>query len=181
MAKAKKDTTAEDTRAMTAIEIAVELRTITEAIIEAGGECDDATMAALNGWNAQLEVKAENIALIKERIESEIGYFKRIEEQARARRKARENTIERLRKYLAGAMQMADVKSIKRNDGLFSISLVDGRDTVEIDDQNKIPMDLCDIVEVIRPLKERIAERIAAGETVPGAHIERGEPYVTIR
>ncbi|NLH78188.1 MAG: hypothetical protein GX465_14245, partial [Acidobacteria bacterium] len=95
--------------------------------------------------------------------------------------KARENTIERLRKYLAGAMQMADVKSIKRNDGLFSISLVDGRDTVEIDDQKKIPMDLCDIVEVIRPLKEKIAERIAAGETVPGAHIERGEPYVMIR
>lgn len=177
----KKETTAEDTRAMSAIEIASELRTITEAIIEAGGECDDATMAALNGWNAQLEVKAENIALVKERIESEIGYFKRIEEQARARRKARENTIERLRKYLAVAMRAADVKSIKRNDGLFSISLVDGRDTVEIDDQNKIPMDLCDIVEVIRPLKERIAERIAAGETVPGAHIERGEPYVTIR
>lgn len=180
-AKKKSDNPEATKRALTAIEIATELRTITDAIIEAGGECNDETFAQLQNWQAQLEVKAENIGLVKERIEAEIEYFKRIEEAAKARRKARENTIDRLRKYLAGAMQMANTKSIKRNDGLFSISLVDGRESVEIDDQNKIPMDLCEIVEVVKPLKDKIQERIAAGETVPGAHIERGEPYVMIR
>lgn len=180
-AKKKSDNPEAEARALTAIEIATELRTITEAIIEAGGECNDDTFAQLQNWQAALEVKAENIGLVKERIEAEIEYFKRIEDAARARRKARENTIDRLRKYLAGAMQMANIKSIKRNDGLFSISLVDGRESVEIDDQNKIPMDLCEIVEVVKPLKDKIQERIAAGQQVPGAHIERGEPYVTIR
>jgi hypothetical protein len=180
MAKRKENPEAE-VKALSAIEIATELRTITDSIIEAGGECSDDVFQQLENWQVLLEVKAENIGLVKERIEAEIEYFKRIEEAARARRKARENTIDRLRKYLAGAMQMAGVKSIKRNDGLFSISLVDGREAVEIDDQNKIPMDLCEIVEVVKPLKDKIQERIAAGETVPGAHIERGEPYVMIR
>jgi hypothetical protein len=180
MAKRKENPEAE-VKALSAIEIATELRTITDSIIEAGGECSDDVFQQLENWQVLLEVKAENIGLVKERIEAEIEYFKRIEEAARARRKARENTIDRLRKYLAGAMQMAGVKSIKRNDGLFSISLVDGREAVEIDDQNKIPMDLCEIVEVVKPLKDKIQERIAAGQQVPGAHIERGEPYVTIR
>lgn len=180
-AKKKGDNPESEVRALSAIEIATELRAITDSIIEAGGECNDETFAQLQAWQAQLEVKAENIGLVKERIEAEIEYFKRIEEAAKARRKARENTIDRLRKYLAGAMQMANIKSIKRNDGLFSISLVDGREAVEIDDQNKIPMDLCEIVEVIKPLKDKIAERIASGQQVPGAHIERGEPYVMIR
>ena len=183
MAKRKENPEAE-VKALTAIEIAAELRAVTDDIIEAGGECNDETFAQLQNWQAALEVKAENIGLVKERIEAEIEYFKRIEEAAKARRKARENTIDRLRKYLAGAMQKAGIKSIKRNDGLgglFSISLVDGRESVEIDDQNKIPMDLCEIVEVVKPLKDKIQERIAAGQQVPGAHIERGEPYVTIR
>jgi hypothetical protein len=180
MAKRKENPEAE-VKALSAIEIATELRTITDSIIEAGGECSDDVFQQLENWQVLLEVKAENIGLVKERIEAEIEYFKRIEEAARARRKARENTIDRLRKYLAGAMQMAGVKSIKRNDGLFSISLVDGREAVEIDDQNKIPMDLCEIVEVVKPLKDKIQERIAAGQQVPGAHIERGEPYVMIR
>lgn len=180
-AKKKSDNPEAEVRALSAIEIATELRTITDSIIEAGGECSDDVFQQLQAWQAQLEVKAENIGLVEERIEAEIEYFKRIEEAANARRKARENTIDRLRKYLAGAMQMANIKSIKRNDGLFSISLVDGRESVEIDDQNKIPMDLCEIVEVIKPLKDKIQERIASGQEVPGVHIERGEPYVTIR
>lgn len=177
----KKEQTAEDTRALTAIEIAAELRSITEAIIEAGGEITDETLAALQSWTAQLEVKAENIALVKERIEAEAAYFKRIEEQARARRKARENAVDRLRKYLAVAMQAANTKSIKRNDGLFSISLVDGRESVEIDDANKIPFDLTEIVEVVKPRTDAIKDRLTAGQEVPGAHLERGEPYVMIR
>lgn len=57
MAKAKKEQTTEDIRALSAIEIAVKLRTITEAIIEAGGECNDETMAALQNWQAVLEMQ----------------------------------------------------------------------------------------------------------------------------
>ena len=181
MAKKKAADTETAERALTAIEIATELRTITEAIIEAGGECDDDTLAALTSWQAALEVKAENIGLVERRIEAECEYFRKIEEAARSRRKARENTIIRLRKYLAGAMQMAGTKRIKRNDGLFSISLVNGRESVEIDDIAKIPMDLCEIVEVVKPRTDAIKERLTAGQEVPGAHLERGEPYVMIR
>lgn len=181
MAKKKSENPEIESRALTAIEIATELRTITEAIIEAGGECNDETLAALTSWQAALEVKAENIGLVERRIEAECEYFRKIEEAARSRRKARENTISRLRKYLAGAMQMAGTKSIKRNDGLFSISLVDGRESVQIDDTNKLPLDMCEIIEVIKPRTDAIKERLTSGQEVPGAHIERGEPYVMIR
>jgi len=56
MAK-KKEHSAEDVRALSAISIAVKLRTITEAIIEAGGECNDETLAALQNWQAVLEMQ----------------------------------------------------------------------------------------------------------------------------
>ena len=57
MAKKKAADTETAERALTAIEIAVKLRTITEAIIEAGGECNDETMAALQNWQAVLEMQ----------------------------------------------------------------------------------------------------------------------------
>ena len=78
-------------------------------------------------------------------------------------------------------MDQAGVKSIK-GDGLFSITLVAGRESVQIDDPGKLEIGrFARIVETIQPDKEAIKAAIASGETVIGAHMETGSPYITIR
>ncbi len=179
MTKAPKKT---DTAMVTsAIGIASELQQIIADIEANGGECSDETFAALQNWQAALEVKAENIAHVRLKLEADAAYWRQYEEAARAMRKAKESAVEKLLEYLARCMSVAGVKSIKRDDGLFSISLVAGRPSVRITDEKKIPFDLADVVELIKPRKGEIEERLKAGEQVPGASLEYGQDYVMIR
>lgn len=180
MAKKKTDEGTE-VRALTTMQIADELRLLTEQVIEAGGEITEAQFLALKDWNAQLEVKAQNIALLFEQKASDAAFFKAVEDKAKQRRKAIENTCDRLREYLAAAMAQASVKSIK-SDGLFSITLCDGRESVQIEDPGKLEIGrFARIVESIQPDKDAIKAAIDAGETVAGAHVETGKPYLMIR
>jgi hypothetical protein len=165
----------------TAIGIASELRQIVEQLEANGGECDDATFAALQGWQAALEVKAENIAHVKLRLESEAAYWQQYEDAARAMRKSKEAAVKRLTDYLARCMSTAGVKSIKRDDGLFSISLQQGRASCVVFNEKKLPFELVDVVELIKPRTAEIKKRLEAGEEVPGATLEYGADYVTIR
>jgi uncharacterized membrane-anchored protein len=165
----------------TAIGIASELRQIVEQLEANGGECDDATFAALQGWQAALEVKAENIAHVKLRLEADAAYWQQYEDAAKAMRKSKEAAVKRLTDYLARCMATAGVKSIKRDDGLFSISLQQGRASCVIRDEKKLPFELVDVVELIKPRTAEIKERLEAGEEVPGATLEYGADYVTIR
>ena len=180
MAKAKKEPNTElVARAANTMQIATELQAIITAIVEAGGECDSEQLAALQGWNAALEVKAENIGHVNLRLTLDAEYYKAVEEAAKAKRKAIEAGQDRLKKYLRDCLVMADKKSFKGD--LFTFSVVDGRASVNIHDENKLPCDLCRVVEVIKPDSKAILERLQAGETVSGASLEYGDKYLMIR
>ena len=180
MAKAKKEPV--NTAMVTsAIGIAAELQNIVAGLEANGGECDDDTLAALQNWQAALEVKAESIAHVKLRLEADAGYWQQYEDAARAMRKSKEAAVKRLTEYLARCMAMAGVKSIKKDDGLFSISLVAGRASCQITDEKKLPFDLVEVVELIKPKTAEIKERLEKGEQVPGASLEFGADFVTIR
>lgn len=168
-------------RASSAMTAAQELSAIVEKIVENGGECDDETLAALQGWQGQLEYKAENICLVRLRRQALIEEYKVVESLANARRKAEEKALERIEKYLALCMKEANVKSIKKEGGLFSVSLVEGRIKTVVEDPNALPFDYADIVEVVKPKTDKIKQALEAGESVPGAHLERGEDFLTIR
>ena len=181
MAKKINDNTELVTRAATALEISSELGAVTRAIIEAGGEMSEEQHTALKEWKADLEVKGENIALVMQRMEADEAFFKQIEEQARSKRKVMENTRDRLRKYIAMCMVEANVKKLKRNDGLFSISLVDGRIKSVVDDVSALPTDFVLVREVFDPDNQKIKDALESGVEVPGAHLERGDQYIMIR
>ena len=179
MAKAAKKP---DTAMVTsAIGIASELQQIIADIEANGGECSDEIFAALQNWQAALEVKAENIAHVKMRLEADAGYWQQYEDAARAMRKSKEAAVKRLTEYLARCMSVAGVKSIKKDDGLFSISLVAGRASCQITDEKKLPFDLVEVVELIKPKKKEIQEALEAGREIPGAALEFGNEYVMVR
>jgi len=180
MAKTKKEPV--NTAMVTsAIGIAAELQNIVAGLEANGGECDDDTLAALQSWSAALEVKAESIAHVKLRLEADAGYWQQYEDAARAMRKSKEAAVKRLTEYLARCMQLAGVKSIKKDDGLFSISLVAGRASCQISDEKKLPFELVDVVELIKPKKKEIQAALEAGREIPGAALEYGNEYVMIR
>jgi hypothetical protein len=168
-------------QANSAMTIAQEIRAVVDSIIEAGGECSDDTFAALQVWNAALEVKAENIGFVKIQLEKEAEYFQAVEDAAKARRKARESAVERLKNYLRDCMIAADVKSIKKGDGLFSFSLTDGRSRCVVDNADELPFEFTQIETLVKPKSDEIKKALEEGKEIPGAHLEYGSPYVTIR
>jgi hypothetical protein len=178
MVAKKKETTVP---VVTCFEIAAELQTVTQKIIDQDGELKDGDFEALQQWQAALEDKAENIAFVKERLEKEADYFKAIEDKAKSMRRARESALERLRKYLAECMTKAGVQKVKKENGLFTISLTPGRVVPRIDDQNKLPLEFVEIFEVMKNRTDAIKAALEAGKEVPGAHLESGEPFITIR
>ena len=167
--------------ANSAFVIAQELENIVNSIVEADGECNDETFNELQQWKAALEIKGHNICMVKARLEHEAEYFEAVEKAAKARRKARESAVARLKKYLADAMAISGTKSIKSNDGLFSVSLVAGRAKAVVTDENKLPFELTEVVELVKPKTKEIKEALEKGQTIPGAELEYGADYITIR
>lgn len=165
----------------TLFEIAAELKAVIDTIVENGGEVTEESMSSLQEWREKLEEKAEKVAVAKVILDSECAKFKAIEEAARSRRKSRESAIAGIKDYLCRAMVSTQTTRIKKNDGLFTISLSEGRSSVSIDDINLLPFELTEIVESVRPKLDEIKRRLEAGETVPGASLRTGEPYITIR
>ena len=166
---------------VSAIGIAAELQQIVAGLEANGGECDDETLAALQSWSAALEVKAESIAHVKLRLEADAGYWQQYEDAARAMRKSKESAIKRLTEYLARCMSVAGTKSIKRTDGLFSISLSPGKPSVNVLDEKKIPFEFVTVEEVIKVKTKELKARLEAGEQISGVELNYGAEYVTIR
>lgn len=167
--------------AVTCFEIAKELADVTEKIVKQEGELKEGDLESLQQWQAALEVKADNIAFVKDSLEHQAAHFKAIEEKARSLRKAREGAVERIRKYLTECMVLAGVKSIKTPSGMYSILITDGRACVRIDDESKIPFEYGQIVEAFKVNSDAIKKALEEGKEVPGAHMEQGAPFVTIR
>lgn len=184
MAK-KKETEEQDKeleiRANSTFVVASELSAIVESIIENDGECPDEVYEKLTEWKGALESKAQSIGHVIVRLEQESGYFKAVEDAAKKRKEARGKAVDRLKKYLKDCMELAQVKSIKDREALFSFSVSKGRTKVVITDQNKLPFDMVEIVETVKPNAKLIKERLEAGEEIDGAILETGESYLTMR
>lgn len=179
MTKKKTDDKTQE-KAITLFVISESLQTITAAIIENGGEVDENTMELLTAWREELAVKAQSIAQVLQRLDGDAGYYKAVEDAARARRKAVEGAQTRLKQYLARNMEETGTKQIKER-GVFTISLCDGRSTATIVNEGDLPMDLVETVVTSKPDRKRIKELLESGEEVPGAVLEYGEKYVMIR
>jgi hypothetical protein len=182
MAKAKKEKPVLDVeKALTLYQITSELQQITDSIIENGGECDEQTFAALQLWQEEFTIKVEKIChVIASKIDGPRQYFERVKAAADAKIKQLDATEKSLKKYILRGMVDTDTKSIKRDDGLFSVSLCDGRTSVEILDEKKLPYKYVEIVEVIKKKTDLIKKDMEAGEKVEGARLMRGEPYLRI-
>ena len=100
-------------------------------------------------------------------------------ERLRLRQKAIDNAKDRLRKYLAGAMEYHNVRRLDAGTVVFS--LVAGRESLQITDESKIPGEFIEERIVVDIDKDKVKRALKAGEPVDGAQLVTGDPYVVAR
>ena len=135
------------------------------------GEDNEELAAVLNSLGEEIEDKAENIAKLIKNYEADIEAFKTEENRIAERRRTLENDVKRLKEYLFNNMKLTGKTKFKK--GTFSFNIAKNPASVEIVNQDIIPMDYRELVEVIN--KKDILQVLKNGKDVQGAILKQGE------
>ena len=135
------------------------------------GENNEELQVVLDSLGEEIEDKAENIAKLIKNYEADIEAFKTEEKRIAERRRTLENDVKRLKEYLFNNMKLTGKTKFKR--GTFSFNIAKNPASVEIVNQDIIPMDYRELVEVIN--KKDILQDLKNGKDVQGAILKQGE------
>lgn len=132
---------------------------------------DESLQIALSNLDDEIEVKADNYAVIIKKLESDINMLKTEEERMSERRKTFENKVKYLKKNLEEAMILIDKKKFKTDKFSFgiqknapSLKILDEEKALEAYSKTKIELD-----------KQRLKEDIKNGLEVDYALLESTE------
>lgn len=126
----------------------------------------------LEAINAEIEIKAENTAIIISELEAEYNKLKTEESRLAARRKAIETNAARLKDGLYNAMKTTGKEKFKTT--LFSFNIQKNPVKLVIDDESKVPKKYY----IPQPPKidaAKLKEDLKAGAVRKYAHLEQGE------
>lgn len=132
------------------------------------------TLESLGG---ELEVKAQNVVAFLRNLETTAEAIKQAESAMASRRKAIENRVDNLKRYVLESMQANGIQKIECP--LFVLSIAKGPPAVEIEDERQIPADYFTIPPPPPPPppqvdKKLIAQALKDGFDVPGARLRQG-------
>lgn len=125
----------------------------------------------------ELGEKAEAIRAVCVRLESESTACGEEIARLTARRRARQNSIERLRSYLLDCLTVAGLERLQTP--TLTVSVREGSERVEVSDPNLLDDDLCEVKRT--PNKTAIKAAIKAGRDVRAASIVRGPKTVQFK
>lgn len=139
------------------------------------GEIDDDTLInAMQNSQEELSIKLEHYCMFIKNMEADAKAFKEEEQRLAARRKTLENTIERAKKAMQYAMDVAGEKKVKGK--LFSISLQNNPASVVLDEQYMENIPEKYLIHKTDINKRLMAEDIKNGVDLEGlAHLEQSE------
>lgn len=143
-------------------------------LMEEGEIEDDTLIDAMQNSQEELSIKLENYCKFIKNMEADAKAFKEEEQRLAARRKTLENTIERAKKAMQMAMDVAGEKKIKGN--LFTISLQNNPPKVVLDEQyiENIPPRYIKYADP-EVNKSLIKEELTNGVELAFAHLEQSE------
>lgn len=139
------------------------------------GEIDDDTLIdAMQNSQEELSIKLEHYCMFIKNMEADAKAFKEEEQRLAARRKTLENTIEKAKKAMQYAMDVAGEKKVKGK--LFSISLQNNPASVVLDEQYMENIPEKYLIHKTDINKRLMAEDIKNGIDLEGlAHLEQSE------
>lgn len=128
----------------------------------------------LEGLQGELQIKATNVAMYAQNLESLAKQIKEAEQSMSHRRKVLENKAASIRQYIKENMERAGISKIECP--YFKLSIKKNPPSVEIYDEAAIPEVYKKQPEPPPPVvdKKMIAEVIKGGATVEGARINQG-------
>jgi hypothetical protein len=139
-------------------------------LIESGEEGLEDTLECINDV---IEVKAENYAKLIRNLEGNTIALKTEIERLTDRKKAIENSIDRLKENLKDAMIATGKEKIKTD--LFNITVANNPPAVNVIDEKLIPEKYFK-VEIIRKLdKLSLRDAMKKGEEIQGAELKQGK------
>lgn len=147
-------------------EIEAAIAAMFDEVDEETGEVKPGTVELLNQLQVARDEKIENIGVYIKNLTAEAAAIKAEEKNLKARREAKENRAERLKKYLTDQLGGENWTKSAKVSLTFRTS-----SPVEIDDESKIPEQYMKVKTEMAPDKTAIKKAIDAGEKVPGAHI----------
>lgn len=139
---------------------------------------DEQIATWLDECQGALQDKCTDIAKFIENMDSMANAIENAEKNMAARRKAIENRIKSIKKYLLSSMQSAEIFKIECPE--FKISRQKNPPSVVIDDESVVSIEYWRQPETPPPAldKKMIADHIKNGVCVDGAHLEYTERVV---
>ena len=95
------------------------------------------------------------------------------------RLRAIKNRQESIKDYLRYNMEATGINKISCD--LFTIALKQGRDIVQIDDEDKIPTDYLNIKTSVTPMKRELLADLKTGKDIPGCSIAKSKSSIGIK
>lgn len=95
------------------------------------------------------------------------------------RLRAIKNRQESIKDYLRYHMEATGINKISCD--LFTIALKQGRDIVQIDDEDKIPTDYLNIKTSVTPMKRELLADLKTGKDIPGCSIAKSKSSIGIK
>jgi len=139
-------------------------------------DLDDQTLAdTLEGLQGELQVKAQNTAMVVRNLEALAYAIKDAEERMAQRRKAIENRAKAIRNYILRCMQAGNVNKIESPH--LRISRRNNPPHVVVDAPSQVPAEFWVIPEPppAEISKKVLGEALRAGKEITGAHLEQSE------
>lgn len=127
----------------------------------------------LESINGDVQDKCVNVAMFARNLESTADAIEEQAKQMVERARAIRKKSEHVREYLKGNMEHAKLQKIESP--YFVLSIRKNPVSVVIDDEKLVPPSFLKVPEPPPPAldKTKVKEALAAGQVVPGAHLEQ--------
>ena len=160
-------------------ELSTELATINDEIISADGELTPDLEERLDSVSLDFRAKSQGIAKwtldiagVESMIETEINRLQR-------KKKAAENLRTRLKAYIKGCMEQADVQKIESP--TINLRIQKNTPSVDIIAEDQLPAKFIRITQVTEVDKAGMLTALKNGEDVPGARLITERTHLRIR
>lgn len=149
--------------------IVAEFNSITQKLVESGGELTPELEAMFDFNQVTLQTKVDNYAIIDERLALESDYWKAKADEMRKIAKGFESARKTLRDRLKDAMKAMGTDDLRGQDKRFKLS---ASKPALVIDESRLPKEFTMVISSIVPDREKIQAAIADGFDVPGASLE---------
>ena len=140
---------------------------------------DEAVRDTLEAVQMEFNDKAVAIVKVAESLDADTSAIDAEIERLKARKQVIVNRKQQLRDYLLYNMEATGIKKI--DCPLFTVTLRQGVESVEIIDQSQIPNEYVTVEVVEKPDKAAIKAAIKSGKEVTGAILKRGANSIQIK